>query len=233
MNVGQRMVYDLRYRLFAHLESLGLHHHITTSTGDARTAWTSILRHRKSRDERRVSARHVDHHAARDVLRPADRDVTVALLSLTVVPFLFLCLRYYATTLSVREERVKELESNLISRLYESFTSIRLIKSFAREPYESSRYQTAGDTTMKARIAITWSQSLFGVAVGTITILGTGLVLVVGGMHVMRGTMTVGDLTIVIAYLGAVYGPLSPSRTRPDNCRAPWRRAACPFGARA
>jgi ABC-type multidrug transport system fused ATPase/permease subunit len=210
VNVGQRMVYDLRYRLFAHLESLGLHHHITTSTGDA------------------VYRVDVDSYALENLAMSGvfplatsiitllvmffvllDRDVTVALLSLTVVPFLFLCLRYYATTLSVREERVKELESNLISRLYESFTSIRLIKSFAREPYESVRYQTAGDTTMNARIAITWSQSLFGVAVGTITILGTGLVLVVGGMHVMRGTMTVGDMTIVIAYLGAVYGPLS------------------------
>jgi ABC-type multidrug transport system fused ATPase/permease subunit len=45
--------------------------------------------------------------------------------------------------------------------------------------------------------------------VGTVTILGTALVLVVGGRHVMRGEMTVGDLTVVLAYLGAVYGPLS------------------------
>ena len=45
--------------------------------------------------------------------------------------------------------------------------------------------------------------------VATITILGTALVLIVGGIQVMRGAMTVGDLTVVIAYLGAVYGPLS------------------------
>jgi ATP-binding cassette subfamily B protein len=35
VGTGQQMVYELRYRLFAHLESLGLHHHITTNTGDA------------------------------------------------------------------------------------------------------------------------------------------------------------------------------------------------------
>ena len=62
---------------------------------------------------------------------------------------------------------------------------------------------------MNARIAITWQQSLFSVVVSTITILGTALVLIVGGMHVMRGQMTIGELTVVIAYLGAVYGPLS------------------------
>jgi ATP-binding cassette subfamily B protein/subfamily B ATP-binding cassette protein MsbA len=137
------------------------------------------------------------------------RDVTVALLSLTVVPFLFLCLRYYTSTMVNREERVKELESKLIERLYETFSAIRLVKGFAREPHETARYQKAGTQTMDARIALTWQQSLFSVVVTTITILGTALVLIVGGRHVMRGQMTIGDLTVVIAYLSAVYGPLS------------------------
>ena len=48
-------------------------------------------------------------------------NVTVALLSLAVVPFLYLCLRYYTSTLVTREERVKELESKLLERLYETF----------------------------------------------------------------------------------------------------------------
>src|SRR5438094_189911 len=67
----------------------------------------------------------------------AYKDLTMALLSLVVVPFLFLCLRYYTATLSNREERVKELESKLLERLYETFSAMRLVKSFAREPYET------------------------------------------------------------------------------------------------
>jgi ABC-type multidrug transport system fused ATPase/permease subunit len=51
-------------------------------------------------------------------------NLTIALLSLTVVPFLYLCLRYYTSTLSNREERVKELESKLLERLYETFGAI-------------------------------------------------------------------------------------------------------------
>src|SRR5438067_160823 len=35
VDTGQRMVYDLRARLFEHLTALGLHHHLTTSTADA------------------------------------------------------------------------------------------------------------------------------------------------------------------------------------------------------
>jgi ABC-type multidrug transport system fused ATPase/permease subunit len=207
---GQKMVYALRYRLFAHLESLGLHHHITTSTGDA------VYRVD-------VDAYAIENLAIGGVLPLISStatllvmfvvllklDFTLALLSLTIVPFLFLSLRYYATTLSTQEEGVKELESNLIQRLYETFSSIRIVKAFAREPYETARYAKAGDETMRARIAVTWQQSLFGAIVGTITIAGTGLVLVVGGMHVLSGRMMVGSMFVVINYLGAVYGPLS------------------------
>jgi ATP-binding cassette, subfamily B, bacterial len=210
VDTGQRMVYDLRYRLFNHLQALGLHHHVTTSTSDA------------------VYRVDVDAYSIENLVMSgifplatavttlvvmftilARLDLTVALLSLTVIPFLYLCLRYYMGTLVMREERVKELESKLLDRLYETFSAMRLVKSFAREPFEAGRYAQAGESTMNARISVTWQQSLFSVAVGTITILGTGLVIVVGGIHVMNGRLKIGELTVVIGYLAAVYGPLS------------------------
>jgi ATP-binding cassette subfamily B protein/subfamily B ATP-binding cassette protein MsbA len=210
VDAGQRMVYDLRRRLFEHLQALGLHHHITTSTGDA------VYRVD-------VDAYAIDNLVMSGLLPLATSvitlivmfivllrlDATVALLSLATVPFLYLCLRYYMRTLIARTEQVKELESTLVQRLYEVFAAIRLVKSFAREPHETNRFTSFGRTVMGARIAITWQEALFGAVVSTITILGTALVLIVGGRHVLQGQMTIGDLTVVIAYLGAVYGPLS------------------------
>ena len=210
VDTGQRMVYDLRGRLFQHLTALGLNHHITTSTADA------------------VYRVDVDAYAIENLVMSGlfplatsvialtvmfgillRLNVTIALLSLTVVPFMYLCLRYYTKTLVDREERVKELESGLLNRLYETFGAMKLVKSFAREPYELERYRTNGVTTMEARVAITWQQSLFSVVVGAITILGTALVVIVGGSYVMNGRLTIGQLTVVISYLAAVYGPLS------------------------
>jgi ATP-binding cassette subfamily B protein/subfamily B ATP-binding cassette protein MsbA len=210
ITTGQRMVYTLRYRLLEHLEGLGLDHHIKTNTGD------SVYRVD-------VDSYAIENLAMSGVLPLVTSsvtllvmfvillrmNVTVALLSLTVVPFLYLSLRYYALTLSDKEERVKELESKLVERLYEIFSAIRLVKSFAREPHEVVRYAEAGEKTMHARVAITWKQSMFGLMIAVTTVLGTALVTIVGGVYVMRRQMSVGDLTVVIAYLGAVYGPLS------------------------
>ena len=52
---------------------------------------------------------------------------------------------------------------------YDKALLIRLVKSFAREGLESARYAEAGATTMRARIAVTWKQSLFGLMVATTT----------------------------------------------------------------
>ena len=86
---------------------------------------------------------------------------------------------------------------------------MRLVKSFAREPYEAQRFAQTGNDVMTARIGITWQESLFAVVVSTITIVGTSLVLIVGGLHVLNGRMTIGKLGVVITYLTAVYGPLA------------------------
>jgi ATP-binding cassette subfamily B protein/subfamily B ATP-binding cassette protein MsbA len=207
---GQRLVHDLRGRLFEHMQALSLQHHVTTTTGDAV--------YRIDAD-----AYSIENIVMSGLLPLATSvatlvvmfaillrlDVTVALLSLTVVPFLYLCLRYYMKTIVARSERVKEMESQLMARLYEVFHAIRLVKSFARETLETGRYTRFGADVMKARIAITWQESLFGLAVAFITIVGTGAVVFVCGRNVLRGGMTVGELTVVIAYLGAVYAPLS------------------------
>ena len=210
VDTGQRMVYDLRFKLFEHLQALGLHHHITTNTGDA------------------VYRLETDAYSIENLVMSglfplassfitlgvmfvilARLDFTIALLSLTVVPFLYACLRYYTTTLVTRTEHVKELESKLVERLYEVFAAMRLVKSFAREPYEAQRFAKTGNEVMTARISITWQESLFAVVVSTITIVGTALVLIVGGIHVLNGQMTIGKLGVVITYLTAVYGPLA------------------------
>jgi ABC-type multidrug transport system fused ATPase/permease subunit len=210
VRTGQRLVYDLRYRLFAHLQRLGLHHHVTTNTGDA------------------VYRIDVDSYSIENLVMSgifplltstlalvvmftlmASIEPSIALLSLAVVPFLFLSLRHYMRTLVHRIEGVKSLESKLVEKLYEVFAAMRLVKSFAREPHELARYRAAGDQVMQARIAITRQESIFSVTVSTITMLGTALVLIVGGLHVIRGEMTIGQLTVVLTYLGSVYGPLS------------------------
>jgi len=104
---------------------------------------------------------------------------------------MYLCLRYYTSDARQPRERVRELESKLLERLYETFGAMKLVKSFARETARGWARLPGGpaDKTMNARIAITWQAvAVLGLSSAPLRFLGTALVVIVGGGFVMRGT---------------------------------------------
>ena len=210
VDTAQRIVYKLRADLLTHLQALPLGHHIATKTADG------------------VYRLDADAHCVDDLviggffpLTLAALNLTVmfavlvyldpvlAMLSVAVAPFLYLSLRRYSHAVADRAEHVKALESTVIERAFEVLSTIAAVKSFAREHHEVARFRHVGDQTMRARLALTWQESLFSVTVTAITLAGTSLVFVVGGLHVLEGTLTVGGLLVVAAYLAAVYDPVS------------------------
>jgi ATP-binding cassette subfamily B protein/subfamily B ATP-binding cassette protein MsbA len=210
VHVAQRVVYTLRAQLLAHLQALPLRHHVLTPTADS------------------VYRLDADAHCVDDLIIGGVFplllaglnlsvmfvvllyvDTTLALLSLVVAPLLFVCLRFYSRTMLDRAERVKALEATLIERAFETLSSVAAVKSFTRERHELARFSRVGDDTMRARLRLTWHESLFSVVVTAVTLVGTAVVLVVGGLHVMDGSLTLGSLLVVVAYLAAVYDPLS------------------------
>lgn len=210
VKTGQHIVYDLRRRLLDRLLALGLRHHLTTRTADA------------------VYRLEADAYCVNDLAMSgvfplamsglklvvmfvilANLDLSLALLSLAVVPFLYACLRYWSTKMVDRAERVKQSESALIDRMFEILSSVKVVKSFAREQHELGRFAVVGTGTMQARLRLTWQESWFAMALSMTTLTGTALILIVGGMHVLDGTLTAGGLLVVLAYLTAVYTPLS------------------------
>ena len=206
---GQRMVRDLREKLFAHVQALSLSHHAKTPIGDSLyrlEADACCLEHLVMRGLFPIVFSFMTLVAMFIVL--AGIDLHLALISLTVVPFLFLWLKFYTRRMQPRARRAKELESAMVQRLHESLAAIRLVKSYAREDYEQDRFSTAAGRALDARIATTKQESLFAAVVTSMTAFGTALVLLLGGFSVLDGRISLGTLLLLIAYLGFVYGPL-------------------------
>src|SRR5215207_6629176 len=207
---GQRLTRDVRQRLFVHLQGLALLHHSRMPVGDAvygLEADAAGLEQLVLRGLFPIAFSTITLVVMFGVLMWID--ASLALVSLAVVPFMFVWIRWAGQRLRPGAERTKHLESRLTARLHESFAAIRLIKSFAREPYESGRFADAADAALRARVGLSRNEALFSVVVGGLTILGSTLVLVVGGLLVLRGELTVGTMLVALAYLGFVYGPLS------------------------
>src|SRR5258708_36488792 len=61
---------------------------------------------------------------------------------------------------------------------------------------------------MRSRLRLAIDQGRYGLFVSVTTAMGTAAVLLIGVRHVQAGALTLGDLLLVMAYLGQLYGPL-------------------------
>jgi ATP-binding cassette subfamily B protein len=135
-------------------------------------------------------------------------DWRLALLSLTVVPFLYASVGFYTKYIQPRLLRVQTLEAESLSIIHEAVSMMKVIVAFGREDHEHRRFRRQGETAVAARIRLTVRQTAFMLAVSTITAIGTAIVIGVGARHVIAGTLSVGLLYLFIQYLAQVYRPL-------------------------
>jgi ABC-type multidrug transport system fused ATPase/permease subunit len=210
VRTGQSFVQTVREELFAHVQGWTLRHHGEIPTGDA-----------VQRLE--ADARCVDHLVMRGIFPITFSlltlvimfgvllhvDLTLALLSLAVVPPMYAWLRFYARRMGPRADHARRTDSRLTSRLYETINAIRLVKSHAREDLEQERFCETARDSAEAWTHVGHQGTVFATVSGILTVLGSSLVLLFGGMAVLDGRITVGTLLLVIAYLGFIYGPLS------------------------
>ena len=208
-SIGQRLVFDLRQQLFAHLQSLSLRHHLKRGPGET-------IYHIEN------DSYCVESLTLSGILPLASAALTlgamfvvllqlnwqVAIMSLIVVPFLLWVNRHYSDRIVDRSERVKALESGVINFVHEVFSSIRVVKAFVREGHEERRFKEKGTTTLDEKMGLTLQESLFAAMINVVTTGGTAIILLVGGYNVLKGRMSVGGLLVALNYLASVFGPL-------------------------
>jgi ABC-type multidrug transport system fused ATPase/permease subunit len=110
-------------------------------------------------------------------------------------------------------QEVRGMEAESLSLVHEAISMQRVVVAFGREDYEHRRFKEHGINTVEKRVKLTVRQTMFSLGVNTITAAGTAAVLGFGGWHVMRGDLTIGQLTVIIGYIAAVYKPLETIST--------------------
>jgi ABC-type multidrug transport system fused ATPase/permease subunit len=135
-------------------------------------------------------------------------DAELALLSLFVVPILYVSVTYYVNHIQERLVEARSMEGETLSIIHEAISMFRVILAFGRENHEYRRFREQGQRAVGARVKVTVRQTLFSLVVDTSTSLGTALVLGYGAYHVLEGHLTLGRLLAILSYVAAVYTPL-------------------------
>ena len=207
--LGQETVFDMREALYAKVHSLGLDYHGKKRTGDTITRVTS--------DVKEVRTLLVD--SVVEVLSSFMillgmlvvmlwLDWQLTLLALVTVPFLFLAVTRYRRALVERMRVVRTKEGIIASVMQEAITGIRAVKLFAREDDEMERFRTESRDSLRASVDSAVIEAKFSTVLGVVGGLGTALVVYFGARQVLAGSLSLGDLTVFIAYLALFLSPL-------------------------
>jgi len=211
--LDQSMVLDLRSEMFRHAQQLSMAYHDSKQMGK--------LMFQINTQASAVGAVTVSiPPLLQSVLTLVGMFVVIeqiqpvlALLSLTVVPFVYLSAGYYTRHIEPRVYHVRKLEGDSLTIVHEAMSMLRVIVAFGRERHEYARFRAQGEEAVNARVHLTVRQTVFTLAVTMITALGTALVLAFGAHHVLQHDMTVGELVVVMGYIASMYKPLEQIST--------------------
>jgi ATP-binding cassette subfamily B protein len=135
-------------------------------------------------------------------------DAALAGVALTVMPLLALLTWGFGRKVRERWHRQKELESSVAAVLTEALGALRVVKAFGQEGREEQRFRDRAGHEVRASLAVVRVQVVFYTLVAMVLAGGTAAALWIGVRHVQAGTLTLGQLTMVMAYLAQLYGPL-------------------------
>jgi ATP-binding cassette subfamily B protein len=121
---------------------------------------------------------------------------------------------YIAFTLVVTEWRMifrrnmNEMDSKANTRAIDSLLNYETVKYFGNEGFEAGRYDETLQSWEKAAVRNQTSLSLLNIGQGAVIAVGVTILMLMAGQGVVRGTMSIGDLVLVNAFLIQLYMPL-------------------------
>jgi ABC-type multidrug transport system fused ATPase/permease subunit len=146
-------------------------------------------------------------------------DPVLALLGVAVIPLLVWLAIGQRRRVKAAELSSRDAGGRLASTTTDLLRNVRAVQAFGRLDRAVDMYGRPNDTAIEARIRATSTQVRWSPIPGVVLAVGTGVVLVVGGLRVQEGVLSIGELLVVLTYLGELQSPVR-SLVRLSSVRA-------------
>ena len=208
-SVGQSIGNDLRVRLYHHLQELSLAYYQTTRVGTMLSTLTGDVQTIQSFASTSTLT------ILTDTLSLIAMIVVMlwlrcdfALIALAVTPLLAVFVLRVNKAVRSAVSEVRTRQSDLLATLQEGLQSIEVVKAFTREDRQEQQLRHAGLQTATAWLQARRASALLAPTVTLAIAACTGLVLWRGSLLVLSGAMTIGSLSIFLAYLARFFTPV-------------------------
>jgi ATP-binding cassette, subfamily B, multidrug efflux pump len=204
-----RFAYDIRNEFYHRVQSLPFAFHDRTQTGDLMSRVTSDI----TETERFVGIGIMDLLGAVLLLGGVIvamllENFWLGILGLLPVPILIAATIRFGNVVRPLFKEIQEQMGELSSTMQESLTGIRVVKAFAREPYEVEKFERENESWFERRFGVmmvwanNWPFFTFLLAISIF------LLLWFGGPRALAGEITIGSLSAMIFYVSMLNGPV-------------------------
>ncbi|MCT3283562.1 multidrug ABC transporter permease/ATP-binding protein [Lactiplantibacillus pentosus] len=135
-------------------------------------------------------------------------DWRLTLIAVVPFPLLAVVSRYLGKKIHVAFRASQAAFSRLNNKAQESISGIKVIKALGQEQADVADFNQQIDETIKINRHVNVLDSLFDPAITMIIALSYGATIILGGMYVTHGIITIGNLVSFVTYLGMMVWPM-------------------------
>jgi len=206
---SESMINNLRIKLFKHTQSLPFEWHSKNQTGDIIQRCTSDVE----------TTRRFVFQQLIEVLRTVIMLVMVMIIMFTLNPIMALVVTVFLPIIMLYTvfffKRVAdkflecdEAEGELMVRVQENLTGVRVVRAFGREKYETERFDEKNVAFTKKWLSLGGTYGQFWGISDSVSAMQLLCVIVTGSLLAARGTLSFGELLVFISYTQMVAWPV-------------------------
>lgn len=208
--MSRHIEFDMKNDIYQHYQELSLGFYRRNNTGD--------LMNRATEDVNRVrmyvgpAIMYTINTFVLSILivwSMFDVNSKLAIYCLLPLPFLVVIIYYVNTLIFKKSGKIQERLSTLSSFVQERFSGIRIIKSYVREDYTRNMFEIQSNDYKKDSMSLVKVSALFYPTMLLLIGLSTILTIYIGGIQVMNGSITAGNIAEFIIYINQLTFPVS------------------------
>jgi ATP-binding cassette subfamily B multidrug efflux pump len=207
--IGQRVMYDLRMRIFEHLQRLSISFYDRNPVGRLMTRVTSDVETLNELFSSGVVTIFGDVFTLIAIMvMMLTIDLELALVTFSVIPLVWLTAAIFRRRVREAFRDIRLRLARLNAYLQERLSGMRVVQLFGREEASARRFAELNRDHLDAHLRSITIYAVFFPVVEVLTSVAMALLLWYGGLRVLDGTLTVGILAAFIQYTRRFFQPL-------------------------
>ena len=206
---AQKVIYDVRNRLYQHLQTLSFSFFDQNRTGELMSRMTSDV----STLQRAMGMGFINLFSnALTILYTLiilfSKNVQLTLMSLLFMPFLIWAVSQFSVKVRPTFRMVREQMGVFTAAMQESITGVRVVKAFAQEEYEVEKFRKENREYYEKNMVSVRLEAFYGPLMSFISTMGTVFLIWYGGMKVVNGSISLGEWTVFNTLIAQLIQPV-------------------------